>query len=261
MVNCLIYNSYVIMTIPDREQIYLSNEYPLQSRSGIINNSSDRSGFTKDRNPKLLRRVNNFLLVTLVIINSYIILVPLMPQILYASSLNSGKRQQLEQTIIEHQKNNQTSPSTSTPSHQNDSKPLSTKSNNLIIPAMVLDETIVENKNPYTALKQGVWRWPGGSTPDKGGNTVLAGHRFTYDDPRGTFYFLDKLKKDDNIGIVWNNYTYTYKVTEIKTVKTTQTDILGPTKYPTLTLYTCTPLWNPKDRLVVRAELQTGLAQ
>jgi len=47
-----------------------------------------------------------------------------------------------------------------------------------------------------------------------------------------------------------------YTVDRIKQVTATAVEIEAPTARPTLTLYTCTPLWNPKDRLVVTATLQ-----
>ncbi len=203
------------------------------------------------RNP--LRLVNNLLLVVLVLINGYVILTPLLPQILYSDTINTEERKQLEQAIF-----NGRSVS-DTVDGQDPKSPLSTAQNivnSVIIPSLVLDQPIIEGQNSVTALRKGVWRWPGSSTPDKGGNTVLAGHRFTYNKPQGAFYFLDKVKINDMVGVIWDNKTYLYKIIDVKTVSTSQTAILGPTAYPRLTLYTCTPLWNPKDRLVVVGELQ-----
>lgn len=129
--------------------------------------------------------------------------------------------------------------------------------NHVIIPAMQLDQPILEGKDTYAILNKGIWRWPYGSSPDKAGNTVLIGHRFTYTNPKGVFYFLDKLKVGDELGIVWDNKNYLYKVNKISVVFPQQTEILKPTDVPTLTMYTCTPLWWPKQRLVVTAILQT----
>lgn len=200
-----------------------------------------------------LRIVNNCLLAVLIVINTYIILVPLMPQLIYSNNINSGTQKQLEETIKQRVDNNKPTNNVSNvaTSIANKSTP-----NALTVPSMLLDEPIIEGQNSIKALRQGVWRWPGGSTPDKGGNTVLAGHRFTYNKPKGTLYFLNKITIGDTIGVTWSGHTYVYKVIETKTVKTSQTDVLHPTEQPRLTLYTCTPLWNPKDRLVVIAELQ-----
>ena len=97
----------------------------------------------------------------------------------------------------------------------------------------------------------------GGRTPDRGGNTVLIGHRFTYTTPRGVFYYLNKVKLNDEIGLWWNNKEYLYRVSGIKEVKPTDTAVENATTQPQLTLFTCTPLWLPKDRLVVVAQLET----
>ena len=206
--------------------------------------------------PIRLRTINNCLLVLLLVINVYIISIPLLPSILHAD-FNAQKQQELEQVIRQDKEINSQSPRRSE-SNIGSSALQKDKVNSLIIPAITLNESITEGQNPAIALKEGIWRWPGGSTPDNGGNTVLAGHRFTYSDPKGVFYFLNRIKVNDIIGLKWDNYTYSYRVKEVKVVSTNQTEILEPTEFPTLTLYTCTPLWNPKDRLVVVAEQEAG---
>lgn len=195
-----------------------------------------------------LSRINNALLVLVIVVNAYVISVPFLPQLLFAIDQGRGKQQALEQTLQ----------AGSQPTGSNGgqaSPPSSAQGNRVIVPSMLLDQPIVEGTNMYRALDQGVWRWPGGSTPDKGGNTVILGHRFTYTQPKGVFYFLDKAKVNDTVGMVWNGQTYLYRVTSTKVVQPTQTEILNPTTKPTLTMYTCTPLWLPNQRLVVVAEL------
>jgi LPXTG-site transpeptidase (sortase) family protein len=103
------------------------------------------------------------------------------------------------------------------------------------------------------ALHFGVWHLPGTGNPATGGNTVLAGHRFTYHDP-AVFYHLDKVKTGDPIIMYWNHKKYTYKVTTILTVPPTEVSVQAPTKEPLLTIYTCTPLWTSKYRLVLQAK-------
>lgn len=189
-----------------------------------------------------------------IVTNLYIISVPFIPQLLFQIDKASGRQAELESLIRNGQANPATngSPAATAP----DATP---RGNRVIIPAMTLDQPIVEGSNMYRALDQGIWRWPDGSTPDKGSNTVLVGHRFTYTQPKGVFYFLDKLKTGDSVGLVWNGKTYVYRVTGTKVVKPTQVSILDPTTKPTLTMYTCTPLWLPKDRLVITAELENSL--
>ncbi len=124
--------------------------------------------------------------------------------------------------------------------------------NRIVIPKLYVESPIVEGPNDK-ALDQGVWRRPGTSTPPQGSNTVLAGHRFTYH-TGAVFYNLDKLQVGDTIIVYWDGIEYAYKVNHIKTVSPTEIAIERPTTSPTLTLYTCTPLWSNKYRLVIQAE-------
>lgn len=188
---------------------------------------------------------NNILLGLIISVNLYIIAVPFLPQVIFRIEQGGQRQQALEDSLKP--------PKRSTTPAVQPNQP-----NHVIIPTMLLDKPIVEGKNMYRALDQGVWRWPDGSTPDKGGNTVLVGHRFTYTQPKGVFYFLDKVRVGDSVGIVWDNKTYVYRVTSAKVVPPTQTSILDPTEQPTLTMYTCTPLWVPKDRLVITASLESS---
>ena len=83
---------------------------------------------------------------------------------------------------------------------------------------------------------------------------VVAAHRFSYTGPRGLFYFLDKLQVGDEIGIQWNGQLYTYQVVSSSVVPPTEVSVQGATSDTRLTLYTCTPLFNPVNRLVVVAK-------
>src|SRR5699024_902953 len=94
------------------------------------------------------------------------------------------------------------------------------------------------------------------STPDKGGNTVLVGHRFSYKDA-AVLYHLDKAKQDDPIVVAWDGKIYTYKVSESKIVKPTDIYVEAPSEDDRLTIYTCHPIWSVKERLVVVANLES----
>ncbi|MBX6334529.1 class E sortase [Candidatus Saccharibacteria bacterium] len=122
----------------------------------------------------------------------------------------------------------------------------------LFIPRIDLAEPI--HGGGAESLNLGVWRVPHTSTPDRGGNTVLVGHRFTYRDPTGVFYHLDKVKEGDEITVHWQGKAYEYEVTEIKVVPATEVSVEHNTTTPRLTIYTCTPLWSVENRLVVIAE-------
>lgn len=187
-----------------------------------------------------LTKINNLLLCLIILINLYIIVAPLVPSVIFWWQSNHTNRKQALTTQIQHAK-----PSKSQPNH-------------IVIPSMLLNQPILEGpvSKQYAILDKGIWRWPDSSTPDKGGNTTLLGHRFTYTDPRGVFYFLNKVKMGDEIGMFWNSKEYLYKVSNISEVSPTDTAIENPTKDARLTLFTCTPLWLPKNRLVVVAELE-----
>lgn len=130
--------------------------------------------------------------------------------------------------------------------------------NMLIIPKIGAEINIVEGKNE-NALFNGAWRLPGTSTPDDGGNTVIGGHRWRFRPPsKRTFYNLDKLEKGDEIQVIWQNKEYLYRVREIKIVKPEEVEILENTTDDILTLFTCTPLFSTKFRLVVVAEKENS---
>lgn len=128
--------------------------------------------------------------------------------------------------------------------------------NLLIIPKIGVRMPIVEG-NDESALNRGAWRLPETSTPDKGGNTALTGHRWLYRPPsQKTFYLLDKLEIGDSFQILWLGKTYNYKVVSTFVVEPTQVDVLNPTSVPTVTLITCTPLFSVEKRLIVRGEME-----
>ncbi len=146
------------------------------------------------------------------------------------------------------------------------SKPLNSRlaagivkqSNRVIIKKIGVNSPIVEAPEDkwQSALNKGAWRLPQTSTPDRGGNTVISAHRYKYLPPNNlTFYLLDKLAAGDIVNIVWENKEYSYRVTGSKIVPPTEISILDPTERPTLTLFTCDPIWTEKNRLVVVAEL------
>jgi sortase A len=129
---------------------------------------------------------------------------------------------------------------------------VNTNGNRLIIPAMLLNTPINEGSQ-NAALSKGLWRIPTTSTPNKGGNTVIIGHRFTYTNPEGVFYNLNKVQVGDEIGIFWQGKRYLYTVTKTEVVSPSDTAIQDSSSSTEVTLYTCTPLWIPKNRLVVIA--------
>lgn len=194
-----------------------------------------------------LRRTNNFLLAAIVVVNLYVILAPFAPSVIFWWEKDHTNRSTQLTQLLQQKK-------TTSPTTTNQATPTQ---NSLVIPSMLLNTPILESavRNEYSTLDQGVWRWPLGSTPDQGGNTILIGHRFTYTNPRGIFYELNKVNVGDQIGVFWSGKEYLYTVSSTSVVPPNQTSILAQTTQPELTLYTCTPTWNPINRLVVVATL------
>lgn len=196
-----------------------------------------------------LSKINNLLLVLIVVINGYVAVAPVLPAIIFRWQSHEGKQQQLNREIH---------PVGATKNTPNPAPVAAAQPNHVVIPSMLLDQPILEGPvaQTYKILDKGIWRWPRGSTPDKGGNTVLIGHRFTYTNPRGVFYYLNKVSIGDEIGVFWNSKEYLYKVVTINVVPPTDTAIEDASAQAELTVFTCTPLLLPKDRLVVVADLE-----
>lgn len=186
-------------------------------------------------------QVNNGLSIVVILMGLYIVLMPFLPQIafwfkggaqyVYRGELSAG---QDDSNLIEPPRDNR-----------------------LVIPDLSLDEEVIEGGNLGVINDGGTWRRPNTSTPDKGGNTVIVGHRFTYAGA-STFYHLDKMKPGQKFGVWWEGKEYVYEVFAKEVVPATQLRVENPTEEPIVTLYTCTPLWTAKDRLVVQAKLISG---
>lgn len=182
-----------------------------------------------------VRKINRLLLAAIILINAYIVLTPFLPQAAY----------QVKQVFTEPQK-------IDTPEAR---AVIPRDSDHLLIPKIDLDQKIWFGDSEWLVNK-GVWHIPDSSTPDKGSNTVLVGHRFTYKDP-AVFYHLDKLAIDDPIIAVVDGKLYTYKVTEKKIVNPTDVWVEDATEDTRLTLYTCDPIWSTRNRLVIVAGLES----
>jgi len=126
--------------------------------------------------------------------------------------------------------------------------------NRLRIPRLGMDQ-IIHDGPTASELSKGVWLVPQTSTPNKKSNTVIIGHRFTYAGP-AVFYFLDKIQVRDKLIVDWRHVEYTYQVRSIQVVPPTDVGVQKSSSTAELTLYTCTPLWTAKNRLVIVAPLQ-----
>ena len=112
------------------------------------------------------------------------------------------------------------------------------------------------------ALDTGLWhRYPERGDPKKGGNFILAGHRFQLGFTPGEtvqkspLYHVDQVQVGDYIYVDFEGSRYRYEVTKRYTVKPQQTEIEAASTQAKMTLYTCTFSGESDGREVLEAEL------
>jgi sortase A len=125
--------------------------------------------------------------------------------------------------------------------------------NRIVIPSISLNEPILESTNIGVITHGGTWRRPASATPLDNNNTVIVGHRY-YGNNVSTFYSLDKVQVGQLLAVYWQGQEFLYEVTETKVVDPSKVEIEAPTTDRRLTLYTCTPIWTARNRLVVIAK-------
>jgi len=182
-----------------------------------------------------LRSFNNGLTGLLVVLGLYIIVAPFGPQLIW---------------WLHPPRYNPAAPA----AHATAAHAPIPADNRLKIDRLGMDQ-IIHDGPTASELSKGVWLVPQTSTPDKKSNTVIIGHRFTYAGP-AVFYFLDKIQLHDTIVVDWRHKEYTYQVRHMQIVPPTDIAVQKPSRTAELTLYTCTPLWTAKNRLVIVAPLQ-----
>lgn len=89
--------------------------------------------------------------------------------------------------------------------------------------------------------------------PGMGGNFAVAGDRVLYGAP---FLHLDDVAVGDKITVKMPYATFVYDVRETFIVTPDDTSVLQPVGYEAITLLTCDPPWDIKQRIVVRGELR-----
>ncbi len=104
------------------------------------------------------------------------------------------------------------------------------------------------------------WRYPERGNPVKGGNFIIAAHRFSIQPtPQGTvekspFYNIDKLIVGDKIVIDYLGTRYAYEIDKTFTVKPTQIEVEAVSDTPKLTLYSCELGGSDEGRVVITAK-------
>ncbi len=122
----------------------------------------------------------------------------------------------------------------------------------LQIPTIDVDAPVVQGDG-WEQLKKGVGQHIGTSRPGDKGNIVLSAHNDIFGE---IFKDLDRLKPGDQIILYTSQRSYTYSITNSKTVEPTQVDVMEPTSYPTVTLVSCYPYLVDNQRIVVTGRLQ-----
>ena len=195
-----------------------------------------------------LSRCNDLLTLVVIAFGLYLVLKPVWPMasfwIKQRTSPNNGLVYESRLQTPQDRNDNGDSPPPLKPTPSD---------NRLVLPAIFLDQRVHEGSNALT-LKKGLWRLPKSSTPDKGSNTVIVGHRFTYDGP-AVLYQLDKIKVGQQFPLYWEGKEYVYEVTVVKVVPPSALEVEAPTAEPRLTIYTCTPILTAQNRLVIQARL------
>ena len=121
----------------------------------------------------------------------------------------------------------------------------------LIVPALNLDNSIVQGVD-WEALKQGIGQLPNGVNPgDQTGNLVLAAHNDIYGQ---IFRDLDQLQAGDQFQIETSSTVFTYTITDIQYVEPNEVSVLENRGGPTATLISCYPYQVNNQRIVVMAD-------
>jgi sortase A len=122
------------------------------------------------------------------------------------------------------------------------------------IPAIDVNNAVVEGAYDWEQLKRGVAHHIGSAQPGQNGNMVLAAHNDVYG---AIFRDLYKLAPGDEIIVQTNQRAYTYVVTKIEIVEPTAVEVMSPTNHARATLISCYPYGINTHRIVVLADLVT----
>ncbi|WP_267900926.1 class E sortase [Actinomadura craniellae] len=108
------------------------------------------------------------------------------------------------------------------------------------------------------ALAHGPGHYPRSEDPGEVGNVAIAGHRM-----RSVFWDLDRLRTGDPVVVETRTGWFVYRVVRLAVVRPDQIEVVAPNpdkpkarpRRRLLTLTTCHPRFQNRQRLIVRAEL------
>jgi LPXTG-site transpeptidase (sortase) family protein len=200
---------------------------------------------------RFIKAAVTLLEATAVVLVLYLIALPFLPSIKYQLDYNKEKLSPVDYKDEELVKVQTVQEVTGLPETEYLESP-----DRVIIPKIGVNAPIIASQSAAYGLSKGSWLVPNTSTPDKGGNTVITGHRFKYLPPNNlTFYLFDKLETGDMFSVMWHDKAYYYRIKEVKIVDKTEISILNQTNEPVVTMFTCHPIYSTEQRLVVVGEL------
>jgi len=106
----------------------------------------------------------------------------------------------------------------------------------------------------YDVPKVEAGQYAGTAAPGVAGNTVIGGH-VAQRGSSGVFQELPNVVAGDVVEVYRGDQVFRYSITEIRVVAADATDVMSPTQEATLTLITCFPDDNYRERLVVVGRL------
>ena len=123
------------------------------------------------------------------------------------------------------------------------------------IPKIKVSENLIEGIN--NEMYYGIGHYPGTAMPGEKGNCVVAGHRNHV--LAHALRHLDKVVAGDTVEIIYNGSVFVYEVVQTMVVDPDEVWVMGSKvlegKTHVLTVITCTPPFNPTQRLIVHAAL------
>lgn len=124
----------------------------------------------------------------------------------------------------------------------------------IVIPKIGVDRIVVAGV-ARRDLQKGPGHYPETPLPGQKGNAAIAGHRTTYGAP---FNRIDELAKGDEIWVTTVKGTYRYVLSRDPfVVAPTDLSVVRNTKGAVLTLTACHPKYSARQRIVVRADLDS----
>lgn len=196
----------------------------------------------KEKIIKYLRLTNKIITGVIVSFALFVILDPFIPALAYELRTNTAFAQETDFSA--------------TPLPPMPTPNLTTDMNILYIPKIAVKQEIIESTT-IQGIGDKAWRRPNTSQPHLGGNTVVIGHRYASIGGKreSVMYNLPKMEKGDLVYVYWQGSVYTYEVFDKKIVPPTAVQVEFQTVEPIITIYTCSPIFTAKNRLVVNAKL------